>query len=71
MEYENNNQLKLEVKEFMREKDFDYTEENFLIYYGFAQNQIKGETYWTPCENCDNPNCTTLELKLWYCKDQM
>jgi hypothetical protein len=71
MEYETNEQLKIEVKEFVNNKFIiNKSEENIMIYFGYAQHQIKQDYYRTPCEDCDNPNCKD-EIRIWYCPNQM
>jgi len=54
----------------MKDKEIECSEEKFQIYYGFAESQLKSETNWMPCENCDNPFCNSLELRVWYCPNQ-
>ena len=49
-----NNKLVKEIKEFFSEKGIDNTQEKLLVWYGFAELQIKEDTYWSSCENCDN-----------------
>ena len=66
-----NNKLTKEIKEFFSEKGIDNTQEKLLIWYGFAELQMKEDTYWSPCENCDNPSCRAKEdFPIWFCVDQ-
>ena len=64
-------QLTKEIKEFFEEKGIEYKEEKFIMWYGFAELQMKQDTYWSPCENCDNPSCRKKDdFPIWFCEDQ-
>jgi len=66
-----NKKLIKEIKEFFKEKGIDKTEEKLITWYGFAELQMDTETYWSPCKNCDNPNCRTKDnFPIWFCADQ-
>jgi len=66
-----NQKLIKEIKEFFGEKGIDNTQENLIMWYGFAEFQMKEDTYWSPCENCDNPSCRVKEdFPIWFCADQ-
>jgi hypothetical protein len=56
-----NKKLKKEVKESMKFNGIENIEEKLIIWYGFAEYQMKQDTYQTPCEDCDNPNCKKKE----------
>lgn len=67
-----NTKLTKEIKEFFAENGIDNTEEKLLIMYGYAEFIMKSDTYWSPCENCDNPSCGVKEnFPIWFCADQM
>lgn len=66
-----NQKLEKEIKEFIKFKGIENTEEKLIMCYGFAEYQMKQDTYETPCENCDNPNCKKKEnFPIWFCQDQ-
>ena len=63
--------LTLEIKEFMDCKGIDDTKEKLEQWYGFAEFQMEQDTYWSPCEDCDNPSCRRKEeFPIWFCSDQ-
>jgi len=66
-----NQKLTKEIKEFLKVRELDITEEALIMWYGFAEFQMDTETYWSPCENCDNPSCNVKEdFPIWFCADQ-
>jgi len=67
-----NQKLTKEIKEFFKAKETEHTEEKLIIWYGFAEYQMKQDTYWSPCENCDNPSCRKKDdFPIWFCAEQM
>ncbi|HEY8805265.1 MAG TPA: hypothetical protein VIM42_09225 [Clostridium sp.] len=64
-------QLTSEIKEFLDSKGIYNTKEQLEQWYNFAKYQTEQDTYWFPCENCDNPSCTYKEgFPIWFCSDQ-
>lgn len=65
-----NEKLLTEVKEFFEEKGIDKTVEKISEWIKFAEFQMEQETYWSPCEDCDNPSCRKKEdFPIWFCAD--
>lgn len=66
-----NEKLIKEVKEFLECKGVLATKENIDQWTNFAEFQMDNDTYWSPCEDCDNPSCRKKEdFSMWFCVDQ-
>jgi hypothetical protein len=65
-----NEQLIKEIKECFEIKGFEITDEKVEDCYNFAINEMKENPFYeSPCENCDNPYCKTVD-RIWYCSEQ-
>lgn len=64
-------QLISEIKQFLEARGDSNTQEKLIMWYSFAEFQMEQETYWSPCENCDNPSCRKKDnFPMWFCADQ-
>lgn len=59
-------QFNKEVKQFCRNSSLHY---GHRYYRKFLKLQIKFQTF-SPCEDCDNPNCGLPLNKIVYCRFQ-
>ena len=67
----NDEKLISEIKEFLETGVIDNTEEKIEEWYKFAEFQMEQDTYWSPCEDCDNPSCRKKDnFPMWFCDNQ-
>jgi len=66
-----NKKLTKEIKEFLKARELDITQEAIIMWYGFSEFQMDTDTCWSPCEDCDNINCNVKDdFPIWFCADQ-
>ena len=65
----NNEKLKKEIIEYFEYKGIDITDEKVNDWCNNAITELQELFHESPCENCDNPNCKTVD-RIWFCLDQ-
>ncbi|HZK71210.1 MAG TPA: hypothetical protein VFD03_06790 [Clostridia bacterium] len=65
----NNEKLKKEIIEYFEYKGIDITDEKVNDWCNNAITELQESFHESPCENCDNPYCKTVD-RIWFCLDQ-